>query len=59
MNLVTCDCKTCTENNARAILIPATFPVKITRKVAHGLVFQANAPVVGRKVLAAIGGTFA
>lgn len=45
---IACKCKTCRTNGALAIDVPDTFAPGVDRtKAKHGLVFQANHPVLG------------
>lgn len=55
-----CRCKTCKTNGARPVLVPDTFAPAVPRKtLTHGVVFQANHPVLGAGFRAQTGVVFA
>ena len=60
MTRLACTCKTCRTNSAVAIDVPDTFAPSLDRtKAKHGLVFQANHPVLGAGFRAQTGITLA
>ncbi len=60
MTRIACNCKTCKTNSAKAVEVPETFaPALDRKKAAHGIVFQANHPVLGAGFRAQTGITLA